>query len=95
MAGGDGADVISGGHGVDDIHGGAGDDLLRGDANVDYQWGDAGSDTVSYATATPPGPAAGVTGAEVDLRRERALETLRRPSCTTTTRGSWCGRSKT
>jgi Ca2+-binding RTX toxin-like protein len=74
VRGGEGDDVISGGQGVDDIHGGGGNDLLRGDANVDYQTGDAGDDTVSYATATPPGPTGSVDGAQVNLRNERALE---------------------
>ncbi|MDP9188447.1 MAG: hypothetical protein M3O25_04280 [Actinomycetota bacterium] len=72
--GGGGDDRLSGGHGVDDVHGGAGADVLRGDFNRDFHWGDAGSDTVSYATSTPPGPTPEVNGVVVDLRSDRALE---------------------
>ena len=56
MFGGPGDDLLVGGHGVDAMHGGDGDDWMRGDTNRDIHYGDGGQDTVSYATATPPGP---------------------------------------
>ena len=47
---------------------------MRGDVNRDFYNGGTGSDTVSFATATPPGPSASVSGVFVDLQNERALE---------------------
>ena len=73
MFGGPGADLLVGGHGVDALHGNDGDDFLRGDSNRDIHYGDAGEDTVSYATATPPGPG-GIEGVNVNLAIEEGLE---------------------
>lgn len=74
IKGGPGDDLLAGGHGVDDIYGNAGDDWLRGDLNRDFHWGGTGNDTVSYATATPPGPYAGRDGVVVNLDDDKALE---------------------
>ncbi len=74
LLGGPGNDLISGGHGSDDLMGGDGNDVVRGDFGQDFHWGDAGNDTVSYATATPPGPAAGINGVRVNLPAERGAE---------------------
>jgi Ca2+-binding RTX toxin-like protein len=49
-------DLVSGGQGVDALEGGGGSDWLRGDTNKDRYNGGEGSDTLSFATATPPGP---------------------------------------
>lgn len=49
-------DLLVGGHGIDRLRGGSDDDWIRGDSNRDRYFGDAGSDTLSFATATPPGP---------------------------------------
>ncbi len=51
-----GFDLLVGGHGIDKLRGGADDDWLRGDSNRDRYFGDGGNDTLSFATATPPGP---------------------------------------
>ena len=51
-----GIDLVVGGHGIDRLRGGAGDDWIRGDSNRDSYFGDGGADTLSFATATPPGP---------------------------------------
>jgi Ca2+-binding RTX toxin-like protein len=56
MFGDAGVDLLAGGQGIDKMRGGAGDDWLRGDPNRDRYFGDAGSDTLSFASATPPGP---------------------------------------
>jgi hypothetical protein len=55
LSGGSGSDVVVGGQGTDRMTGGSGDDHLRGDTNVDAFIGQGGSDTASFATATPPG----------------------------------------
>ncbi len=62
-----GDDLLVGGQGIDGLHGGAGQDWIRGDTNRDRYFGDAGGDTLSFATATPPGSVAGVEGVSVDL----------------------------
>ncbi len=64
-------DLISGGQGTDALKGGGGSDWLRGDTNIDKYNGGAGADTLSFATATPPGPR-GLNGAIANLRRGRA-----------------------
>lgn len=74
MWGGSGNDLLSGGHGVDDMFGEDGDDWLRGDLNLDFNWGGTGNDTVSYATATPPGPTPTLDGITVNLKGDKALE---------------------
>ena len=53
----EGDDVVGGGFGTDDIDGNNGNDLVRGDATTDEisDTGGAGVDTISFATATPPG----------------------------------------
>ncbi|MGZ5386906.1 MAG: calcium-binding protein [Solirubrobacterales bacterium] len=63
-----GNDLLVGGQGTDNLRGAAGDDWARGDTNQDKYFGDAGTDTVSYATATPPGPHPTRDGVDVDLR---------------------------
>ena len=55
LSGNSGSDVLVGGQGTDRMRGGSGDDHLRGDTNVDAFIGQGGSDTASFATATPPG----------------------------------------
>jgi Ca2+-binding RTX toxin-like protein len=62
-----GDDLLVGGQGIDGLHGGAGQDWLRGDTNRDRYFGDEGVDTLSFATATPPGGVAGVEGVSVNL----------------------------
>ena len=74
LRGGDGNDLIVGGHGVDDMFAGPGDDWMRGDLNLDFHWGGPGNDTVSYATATPPGPTHGLGGVTVNMSDHRAYE---------------------
>lgn len=66
-----GGDLLAGGHGIDRLIGGGGNDWLRGDVNRDRYRGGAGSDTLSFATATPPGPFK-MGGVDVTLRRGRA-----------------------
>jgi Ca2+-binding RTX toxin-like protein len=51
-----GNDLTVGGHGIDRLRGGSGEDWIRGDSNRDRYFGDGGTDTLSFATATPPGP---------------------------------------
>jgi Ca2+-binding RTX toxin-like protein len=63
-----GDDLLVGGQGTDKLQGGAGDDWVRGDTNQDKFLGDAGNDTVSFATATPPGPHPTRDGVDVNLR---------------------------
>jgi Ca2+-binding RTX toxin-like protein len=56
VRGGDDNDVVSGGWGVDTVDGQAGDDLARGDGSADrVRDSGGGTDTISYATAVPPG----------------------------------------
>ncbi len=62
-----GDDLLVGGQGIDSLHGGSDQDWLRGDTNRDRYFGDAGDDTLSFATATPPGGEAGVDGVSVNL----------------------------
>ena len=69
---GDGADdLVSGGQGIDALKGGGGNDWLRGDTNKDKYNGGEGSDTLSFATATPPGPFH-LSGVIANLRTGRA-----------------------
>ena len=68
-----GNDLLVGGQGIDRLQAGAGDDWIRGDTNQDKYYGDAGTDTISYATATPPGPRPGQDGVTVDLSSGYAL----------------------
>jgi len=49
-------DLLVGGHGIDRLRGGSGEDWIRGDSNRDRYFGDSGADTLSFASATPPGP---------------------------------------
>ena len=66
--GGPGADALVGGHGVDRMYGGSGNDLMRGGTNRDCYYGQGGTDTASFATATPPGPPnSGISGVRVEL----------------------------
>jgi Ca2+-binding RTX toxin-like protein len=67
LFGGPGADSLLGGQGADRMFGGAGNDLLRGGINRDCYLGQGGTNTASFATATPPGPATGISGALVEL----------------------------
>ncbi len=54
--GGNDNDLVSGGWGVDTVDGQAGDDLARGDGSADrLRDSGGGTDTISYATAVPPG----------------------------------------
>lgn len=62
-----GNDLLVGGHGIDALRGGADDDWIRGDVNRDRYFGDAGNDTLSFATATPPGPHPTRDGVDVNL----------------------------
>jgi Ca2+-binding RTX toxin-like protein len=62
LYGGPGDDSLIGGHGVDKMFGGGGNDLMRGGTNRDCFYGQAGTNTASFATATPPG----VEGTELD-----------------------------
>lgn len=62
-----GNDLLVGGHGIDKLVGGANDDWIRGDVNRDRYFGDAGNDTLSFATATPPGPHPTRDGVDVNL----------------------------
>jgi Ca2+-binding RTX toxin-like protein len=66
---GPGADALVGGQGVDRMAGGPGNDLLRGGVNRDCFDGGGGTNTASFATATPPGPDPAVSGVRVDLGR--------------------------
>ena len=68
LRGGTGADSLIGGHGVDKMFGGDGDDLLRGGTNRDCFYGQGGTNTASFATATPPGlPGSATDGVQVNL----------------------------
>jgi Ca2+-binding RTX toxin-like protein len=69
LFGDDGSDLLIGDQGIDHISGGNDDDWMRGGTNQDVYEGGPGSDTVSFATATPPGPTSRITGVQVDLRR--------------------------
>lgn len=62
-----GDDLLVGGQGSDRLTGGGGDDWVRGDTNQDKYNGGGGTDTISYATATPPGPHPTRDGVTVDL----------------------------
>jgi Ca2+-binding RTX toxin-like protein len=62
-----GNDLLIGGHGIDTLDGGTNDDWLRGDVNRDRYNGGSGNDTLSFATATPPGPHPTRDGVDVDL----------------------------
>jgi Ca2+-binding RTX toxin-like protein len=66
-----GVDLLVGGQGIDRLRGGRHGDWLRGDANRDRYFGEGGSDTLSFATATPPGPRA-LGGVSVNLRKGKA-----------------------
>jgi Ca2+-binding RTX toxin-like protein len=68
MHGEGGNDLLIGGQGIDTLTGGSGDDWVRGDTNQDRFSGDDGVDTVSFATATPPGPLPTQDGVSVDLQ---------------------------
>src|SRR5258706_128898 len=72
----EGNDLLLGGHGSDHLHGGPGNDYLRGDTGRDELVGGDGFDTVSFATAMPPGqsPGGGVNGVEVDLTPQKTME---------------------
>jgi len=61
MFGDSGNDVMVGGHGIDEMRAGSGDDWLRGGTNQDAYKGEAGTDTASFATATPQEDQPGVT----------------------------------
>jgi Ca2+-binding RTX toxin-like protein len=65
----DGDDVLVGDQGIDRHDGGPGADWMRGGTNQDVYDGGSGADTVSFATATPPGPTGAITGVQVDLPR--------------------------
>ncbi len=62
-----GNDLLIGGHGIDTLDGGVNDDWVRGDVNRDRYNGGAGNDTISFATATPPGPHPTRDGVDVSL----------------------------
>jgi Ca2+-binding RTX toxin-like protein len=68
LSGDSGNDLIVGGQGIDDMQGGSGDDWLRGGLNNDFFSGDDGNDTLSFGSATPPGPSSGFDGVSVNLR---------------------------
>ncbi|MDP9189908.1 MAG: hypothetical protein M3O25_11720, partial [Actinomycetota bacterium] len=68
-----GNDLLVGGQGIDHLQAGSGDDWVRGDTNQDKYFGEDGNDTISYATATPPGPLPDQDGVSVDLRSGVAL----------------------
>ncbi len=65
-------DVLIGGQGIDSLHGGPGNEWIRGDTNRDRYFGDSGEDTLSFATATPPGPFPRMDGVLVNLRNNYA-----------------------
>jgi Ca2+-binding RTX toxin-like protein len=67
MYGEEGDDLLVGDQGIDAIEGGPGADWMRGGTNQDSYDGGSGSDTVSFTTATPPGPTPSITGVYVDL----------------------------
>jgi Ca2+-binding RTX toxin-like protein len=74
--------VIGGGQGIDRLLGNSGNDWLRGDTNTDNYDGGPGVDTLSFATASPPGPF-GLDGVTASLRNgtahgDDANERLRR-----------------
>lgn len=62
-----GNDLLVGGHGIDDLRGGTDSDWIRGDVNRDRYNGDSGNDTLSFATASPPGPHPTRDGVDVHL----------------------------
>lgn len=62
-----GNDLLVGGHGIDALDGGTNDDWMRGDVNRDRYDGGSGNDTLSFATATPPGPHPTRDGVDVSL----------------------------
>jgi Ca2+-binding RTX toxin-like protein len=65
--GGDDGDLLSGGWGVDTLDGQGGDDLVRGDGSRDrLRDSGGGTDTVSFATALPPGPSSPPAGFPAD-----------------------------
>jgi Ca2+-binding RTX toxin-like protein len=68
MLGGDGDDLMVGDQGIDRMEGESGQDWMRGGTNQDRYLGGPGSDTISFATATPPGPTPEITGVQVDLQ---------------------------
>ena len=72
VRGGPGDDLVAGGHGGDGVAGDGGDDWLRGGASRDGFFGGPGSDTVSFATATPTNSPGGRGGVTVDLGRRLA-----------------------
>ncbi len=73
MFGDGGNDLLIGGQGIDVLGGGPGHDWVRGDTNQDKFFGDEGIDTVSFATATPPGPLPHQDGVAVDLNAGIAM----------------------
>ena len=62
-----GQDLVVGGQGVDRLDGGDNSDWIRGDTAEDTYNGGPGTDTLSFATATPPGPEPGLDGVNVSL----------------------------
>ena len=52
---------------------------MRGDVNRDFHFGDAGTDTVSYATATPPGPSGRYRASWSTCRPSAPSRTLPQP----------------
>lgn len=67
LRGDSGDDLVVGGQGIDQMEGGGGDDWLRGGVNNDLSWGNDGDDTLSFGSATPPGPADDLNGVNVNL----------------------------
>lgn len=72
LRGDSGNDLIVGGQGIDQLEGGGGDDWLRGGVNNDFSSGNDGNDTLSFGSATPPGPADELNGVSVDLSSGKA-----------------------
>jgi Ca2+-binding RTX toxin-like protein len=70
----DGADLVVGGQGVDRLDGGGDVDWIRGDTAEDTYDGGPGTDTLSFATATPPGPEPGLDGVNVNLSSSLSVD---------------------
>jgi Ca2+-binding RTX toxin-like protein len=69
-----GQDLVVGGQGVDQLDGGDEADWIRGDTAEDTYNGGPGTDTLSFATATPPGPETGLDGVSVSLPSSLAAD---------------------
>ena len=69
-----GPDLVVGGQGKDRLDGGDDSDWIRGDTAEDTYNGGAGIDTLSFATATPPGPEPDLDGISVSLSSNLSID---------------------